>query len=67
MSIIEAEVEVDETDIPFVQIGQLAKVTIDAIPDKTFTGKVTEVGNSPIRPGARPARPARRRPTSRSR
>ncbi len=48
MSIIEAEVEVDETDIPFVQIGQIAKVKIDAIPDKTFTGKVTEVGNSPI-------------------
>ena len=48
MSIIEAEVEVDETDIPFVQIGQVAKVKIDAIPDKTFTGKVTEVGNSPI-------------------
>ncbi len=48
MSIIEAEVEVDETDIPFVQIGQLAKVKIDAIPDKTFSGKVTEVGNSPI-------------------
>jgi len=48
MSIIEAEVEVDETDIPFVKIGQAAKVKIDAIPDKTFTGKVTEVGNSPI-------------------
>jgi HlyD family secretion protein len=48
MSIIEAEVEVDETDIPFVQIGQPAKVKIDAIPDKTFNGKVTEVGNSPI-------------------
>ena len=48
MSIIEAEVEVDETDIPFVKIGQLAKIKIDAIPDKTFTGKVTEVGNSPI-------------------
>jgi HlyD family secretion protein len=48
MSIIEAEVEVDETDIPTVQIGQVAKVRIDAIPDKTFTGKVTEVGNSPI-------------------
>jgi HlyD family secretion protein len=48
MSIIEAEVEVDETDIPSVQLGQVAKVRIDAIPDKTFTGKVTEVGNSPI-------------------
>ena len=48
MSVIEAEVEVDETDIPFVQLGQPAKITIDAIPDKTFTGQVTEIGNSPI-------------------
>jgi HlyD family secretion protein len=48
MSVIEAELEVDETDIPNVKIGQTAKVTIDAIPDKTFTAKVTEVGNSPI-------------------
>ena len=48
MSVIEAEVEVDETDIPFVRIGQPAKVTIDAIPGKEFTGKVTEIGNSPI-------------------
>ena len=52
MSIIEAEIEVDETDIPFVQIGQSAKITIDAIPDKTFTGKVTEIGNSPIQTAA---------------
>ena len=48
MSVIEAEVEVDETDIPLVQMGQKAKVTIDAIPDKEFTGTVTEIGNSPI-------------------
>ena len=48
MSIIEAEVEVDETDIPTVKLGQIAKVTIDAMPGKTFTGKVTEIGNSPI-------------------
>jgi HlyD family secretion protein len=48
MSIIEAELEVDETDIPNVKMGQTAKVTIDAIPDKTFTAKVTEIGNSPI-------------------
>ena len=48
MSVIEAEVDVDETDIPQVKLGQLAKITIDAIPDKTFTGKVTEIGNSPI-------------------
>ncbi|HWB28968.1 MAG TPA: efflux RND transporter periplasmic adaptor subunit [Vicinamibacterales bacterium] len=48
LSIIEAEIEVDETDIPYTKVGQIAKVTIDAMPGKTFTGKVTEVGNSPI-------------------
>jgi HlyD family secretion protein len=48
MSIIEAEIEVDETDIPSVKLGQKAKVTIDALPDQTFTAKVTEIGNSPI-------------------
>jgi HlyD family secretion protein len=50
MSVIEAEIEVDETDIPYVQLGQSAKVTIDAIPDKSFSGTVTEIGNSPIQP-----------------
>jgi HlyD family secretion protein len=48
MSVIEAEVEVDETDIPLVQLGQVAKVTIDAIVDREFKGRVTEIGNSPI-------------------
>lgn len=48
MSILEAEVEVDETDIPTVQLGQTAKVTIDALPGQTFTATVTEIGNSPI-------------------
>jgi HlyD family secretion protein len=48
LSVIETEIEVDETDIPFIRNGQPAKVTIDAIPDQTFMGKVTEVGNSPI-------------------
>ena len=47
MSVLEAEVEVDETDIPNVQLGQLAKVTIDAVPDQEFKGRVTEIGNSP--------------------
>ena len=48
MGVIQAEVEVDETNVPNVQIGQPAKVTIDAIPDKSFKGHVTEIGNSPI-------------------
>jgi HlyD family secretion protein len=48
MSIIQAEVEVDETNIPSVKLGQTAKVSIDAIPDKTFRGHVAEIGNSPL-------------------
>jgi HlyD family secretion protein len=48
MSIVEAELEVDETEIPSVKIGQRAKVTIDAISGDTFPGKVTEIGNSPL-------------------
>ena len=48
MSLIEAQVEVDETDIPNVALGQKAKITIDAMPGKTFSGKVVEIGNSPI-------------------
>jgi HlyD family secretion protein len=48
MSELEAEVEVDETDIPTVSIGQQATITIDAVPDRMFKGHVTEIGNSPI-------------------
>jgi HlyD family secretion protein len=48
MSVIQAEVEVDETNIPNVRIGQIAKITIDAIPDHSFKGHVSEIGNSPI-------------------
>jgi HlyD family secretion protein len=48
MSVIEAEVEVDETEIPTVSLGQEAQVTIDAVPNRTFRGRVTEIGNSPI-------------------
>jgi len=48
MSVLEAEVEVDETEIPEVAVGQPARVMIDAIPDRTFKGHVTQVGNSPI-------------------
>jgi HlyD family secretion protein len=58
MGVIEAEVEVDETDIPSVKVGQATKVTIDALPDQTFTGHVTEVGNSPIQTSATAGRQA---------
>lgn len=48
LSVITAEVKVDETDIVNVKLGQEAEVTVDAIPDKTFKGKVTEVGSSAL-------------------
>ena len=48
MSVLEAEIEVDETDIPNVSLGQVAKVKIDAVPDREFKGHVTEIANSPI-------------------
>src|SRR6185436_19949372 len=44
MGTIQGEVEVDETNVPNVQIGQHAKITIDAIPDKSFRGHVSEIG-----------------------
>ena len=48
MSIITAEVKVDETDIVNVRLGQPAEVTIDAIPKKIFHGTVSEIGNNAI-------------------
>ncbi len=48
LSVITAEVKVDETDIVNVKLGQPAEITIDAIPNKTFKGKVTEIGNNAI-------------------
>ncbi len=48
LSKMQAEIEVDETDIVEVEIGQVAEVTIDAYPDTTFRGVVSEIGNSPI-------------------
>ncbi len=48
MSVITAEVKVDETDIVNVMLGQAAEVTIDAMPNRTFHGHVTEIGNTAI-------------------
>lgn len=48
MSVVESEVEVDETSIPNVALRQEAIVRVDAYPNRTFRGTVTEVGNSPI-------------------
>ena len=48
MSLITAEVKVDETDIVNVALGQTGDITIDAIPNKTFKGHVIEIGNTAI-------------------
>lgn len=48
MSIITAEVKVDETDIVNVEMDQEADITIDAIPGRTFRGRVIEMGNTAI-------------------
>jgi HlyD family secretion protein len=48
MSVVTAEVMVDETDIVSVKLGQDVEVTIDAIPGKFFKGKVTEVGTQAV-------------------
>ena len=48
MSVVTAEVKVDETDITSVRDGQPADVAIDAIPGKVFKGHVSEVGELAI-------------------
>ncbi|MEJ2205645.1 MAG: efflux RND transporter periplasmic adaptor subunit [Gemmatimonadota bacterium] len=50
LSVIEAVVQVDETDVPEISLGDSALVRIDAFPDREFSGRVTEIGNSAIRP-----------------
>lgn len=48
ISLITAEVKVDETDIVNVKLGQTADITIDAMPNRTFKGRVIEIGNTAI-------------------
>ncbi|MEJ2151724.1 MAG: efflux RND transporter periplasmic adaptor subunit [Gemmatimonadota bacterium] len=47
MAVMEATIDVDETDVVDLEVGQTAAVTVDAFPDTTFIGHVTEVGTSP--------------------
>jgi HlyD family secretion protein len=48
LSIMEVEVEVDETDVVGVKLGQEANVRVDAFPETVFKGKVTEIGSSAL-------------------
>ncbi len=55
LSVVEAVLEVDETDVPEIALGDSAILELDAFPDRTFTGRVTEIGNSAIRPPSQTA------------
>jgi len=46
LSVMEAEIEIDETDVVDVRVGQDVRVTVDAFPDTTLKALVTEVGSS---------------------
>jgi HlyD family secretion protein len=48
MSVVTSEVKVDETDIVNVKLDQPAEISIDAMPNQTFTGHVIEIGNTAI-------------------
>jgi HlyD family secretion protein len=52
MSVMEAVIEVDETDVPEISAGDSTVVRIDAFGDREFTGEVTTIGNSSLRPRA---------------
>ena len=50
LSVIEVVVQVDETDVPGISLGDSAFIRIDAFGDQAFSGRVTEIGNSAINP-----------------
>jgi len=49
LSIMEAVVRVDETDVPSIELGDSAEITIDAFPKQRFVGVVTEIAHSSVR------------------
>ncbi|MCE2398531.1 MAG: efflux RND transporter periplasmic adaptor subunit [Gemmatimonadetes bacterium] len=55
LSVMEVVLEVDETDVPDISVGDSAMVELDAFPELEFGGEVTEIGNSAIRPPSRAA------------
>ena len=48
MSVLETLVKVDETDVARISVGDSAQVQIDAFPDTTFLGRVTQISNSSV-------------------
>jgi HlyD family secretion protein len=49
MSVLETRVKVDETDVARISVGDSAVIQIDAFPDTTFVGRVTEISNSAVK------------------
>ena len=50
LSVMEVVLQVDETDVSLISLGDSASIRIDAFPNRTFVGRVTEIGNSAITP-----------------
>jgi HlyD family secretion protein len=48
LSVMEVEVEVDETDVVRIDLGHPAEVQVDAFPDRIISGQVTEIGSSAL-------------------
>jgi HlyD family secretion protein len=55
LSVIEVVMEVDEVDVPEINLGDSAVVELDAYPDRQFTGRVTQIGQSSITPPSQAA------------
>ncbi len=55
LSVMEVVLEVDETDVPAIMLGDYATVELDAFPEMEFPGYVTQIGNSAIRPPSQSA------------
>ena len=55
LSVMEVVLEVDETDVPEIMLGDYATVELDAFPEMEFPGYVTQIGNSAIRPPSQSA------------
>lgn len=50
LSVMEAVVRVNETDVPHIELGDSAEISIDAFPKQVFVGRVTEISHSSVRP-----------------
>lgn len=50
LSVMEAVIRVDETDVPDIELGDTAEIRVDAFPRQTFHGVVTEISHSSVRP-----------------